>query len=280
MTNWIAARFLGGEVYFVGLSLSLLAAAIRFRLKSPRALSVAAMTALIGVVFVVFSATPFPFWGYGAWLVILLLALAAPSRKNPFRRIPLILLLFITISLAVIEFPYHLPQAIHISDRDAIFVIGDSLSMGADPPAKNWPELLGDSIEKPVTNLSFGGAMLDTALHNADKIEGRNLLIILEIGGNDLLKGRRDFETNLEVLLDSICMPERHVVMIELPLPPFFNRYGTAQRRLAKQYDVTLIPKRYLAGALAAPGATSDGLHFSNIGHALFAKKIEPFFIK
>ena len=62
--------------------------------------------------------------------------------------------------------------------------------------------------------------------------------------------------------------------MIELPLPPFYNRYGMVQRALAKSYGVTLIPKRYLAKIISTPGATVDGLHLSNTGHALFARSL------
>ena len=62
--------------------------------------------------------------------------------------------------------------------------------------------------------------------------------------------------------------------MVELPLPPFYNRYGMVQRALAKKYSVTLIPKRFMADVMSTPGATVDGLHFSNVGHILFARSL------
>jgi hypothetical protein len=62
--------------------------------------------------------------------------------------------------------------------------------------------------------------------------------------------------------------------MVELPLPPFYNRYGMVQRALAKKYSVTLIPKRFMADVMSTPGATVDGLHFSNTGHILFARAL------
>jgi acyl-CoA thioesterase-1 len=87
--------------------------------------------------------------------------------------------------------------------------------------------------------------------------------VILEIEGNDLLGGTSipKFREDLEKMLTLVCGPHRRVVMIELPLPPFYNRYGMVQRALANSHGVTLIPKRYLAQVITTPGATVDGLH-------------------
>jgi acyl-CoA thioesterase-1 len=100
--------------------------------------------------------------------------------------------------------------------------------------------------------------------------------VILEIGGNDLLGGTSipKFREDLEKMLALVCGPRRRVAMIELPLPPFYNRYGMVQRALAKSHGVTLIPKRYLAKVISTPGATVDGLHLSNAGHALLARSL------
>jgi lysophospholipase L1-like esterase len=35
-----------------------------------------------------------------------------------------------------------------------------------------------------------------------------------------------------------------------------------------------LMPKRFIAGLMSTPGATVDGLHFSNTGHILFARAL------
>ena len=80
-------------------------------------------------------------------------------------------------------------------------------------------------------------------------------------------------------MLAGVCRPHRRVVMLELPLPPFYNRYGTVQRALAKSYGVTLVPKRCLAGIITTPYATVDGLHLSNLGHALLARSLFEMFI-
>ena len=125
-------------------------------------------------------------------------------------------------------------------------------------------------------NISFGGAKVESALDNGRRINQNDALVILEIGGNDMLGGTSipRYRADLEKMLDLVCSSHRRVAMIELPLPPFYNRYGMVQRALAKSHGVTLIPKRYLARTIGAPGATVDGLHLSNTGHALFARSL------
>ena len=83
-----------------------------------------------------------------------------------------------------------MPPKIPLAKSDTLFVVGDSLSMGADPPGKNWPEFLGDLAGLKVRNLSFGGAKVESALDNAQRINQDDALVILEIGGNDLLEER------------------------------------------------------------------------------------------
>lgn len=61
-------------------------------------------------------------------------------------------------------------------------------------------------------------------------------------------------------------MPGRTLVMFELPLLPEMIPYGRAQRRLAKKYDVCLIPRRFFTKIVSGSDATSDGLHLSEIG--------------
>ena len=113
-------------------------------------------------------------------------------------------------------------------------------------------------------------------MDNARRINQDDALVILEIGGNDLLSGTSipKFREDLEKMMALACGPHRIVAMVELPLPPFYDRYGMVQRALAKEHGVILIPKRFIADVMSTPGATVDGLHFSNTGHILFARAL------
>ena len=288
MTRWadfVVGQFIGGRAFFYGVALCLLGCSLKRFLTNTYIHSLARVTVLAGVVFVVLSASPFSFWVYGMFFA--LLALAAFWPTNLLRHgkeaacLSLVLLLALSLLMVRTEILHSLPPKIRLTTSDTLFVIGDSLSMGADPPGKNWPELLGDLAKLKVRNFSFGGAKLETALENARRINQDDALVILEIGGNDLLGGTSipKFRGDLEKMLALACGPHRCVAMIELPLPPFYNRYGMVQRALAKSYGVTLIPKRYLARIISTPGATVDGLHLSNDGHALLARSLSEMLV-
>lgn len=93
--------------------------------------------------------------------------------------------------------------------------------------------------------------------------------VIVEIGGNDIpgSTSPSQFEIDLDALLSELHREKRHVVMLELPLPPFYHRYGMTQRRLAKKYEVALVPKRYFLSILADGDSTLDSIHLSQSGH-------------
>jgi len=175
-----------------------------------------------------------------------------------------------------------MPPKFQLAQGDTLIVVGDSICMGADPPGKNWPELLGDLAKLKVKNFSFGGAAVATSLDNARRINLGDASVIVEIGGNDVLSSTSipQFRADLEKMLALACGPRRRVAMIETPLPPFRNQYGQVQRALAREHGVTLIPKRYLASVMSTPGATVDGLHFSNAGHILFAQKLAEMLVR
>ena len=102
-------------------------------------------------------------------------------------------------------------------------------------------------------------------------------LVLIEIGGNDLIANvpSMTFEKNLEALLRRVSASERTVVMFELPLLPHKISYGRIQRRLARQYGVWLIPKKYLVSVIRGANATSDGLHLTIEGTQRMADLVE-----
>jgi acyl-CoA thioesterase-1 len=280
MKDWadfVVGQFIGGGAFFLGMALCLLGCFLKFLFSQSKIQSIARVTMLVGIVLVVLSACPFSFWVYGVFFA--LLAWAALRANTGLWRGKktggLLLLLLLAQSLLMVraEVLHRTAPKIPFATSDTLFVIGDSLSIGADSPGKNWPELLGDLARLRVRNLSFGGAKVASSLDSALNINHDDVLVILELGGNDLLGGTSvpKFRDDLEKMLGLICGPHRHVAMIELPLPPFYNRFGKVQRELAKSHGVTLIPKRYLAKVICTPGATVDGLHLSGAGHALFA---------
>jgi acyl-CoA thioesterase I len=283
MTDWasfVVGHFIGGWALFSGIVLCLLGCSLKAFCIKTRIQSFARITVLAGGVFVILSAAPLSFWSYGVFFALLALAAFVPTDRIRWDRkakhLSLLLLLAQSSWMAWTEILYSLPPEIPLTATSTMFVIGDSLSIGADPPGKSWPALLADLTGLKVRNFSFGGARVGSSLDSALRIDQEDALVILEIGGNDLLGGTPipKFREDLDKMLTLASGPRRHVAMIELPLPPFHNRYGIVQRALAKSHNVTLIPKRILSKIITTPGATVDGLHLSNTGHALLARAL------
>ena len=279
-TNFLVGQFIGGQALYLGIALCLMGCSLKIFFSKSRIQSLARITVLAGIIFVVLSAAPFSWWAYGAFFSLLIFAAFVPTDRlrwaTQARRLPFVLALLVGSWMIGTEIHYSLPPKIQLATADTLFVIGDSISIGADPPGKNWPDLLGDLNKLNVRNFSFGGAKVESSLDSALRIDREEALVILEIGGNDLLGGTSisKFRGDLDKLLSLVSGPHRQVAMIELPLPPFYNQYGMVQRALAASHHVTLIPKRYLARVIGTPGATVDGLHLSNTGHALLARSL------
>ena len=162
-------------------------------------------------------------------------------------------------------------------DKPTFFLIGDSVSAGmSDADKGTWPRLLTQQHPVDVRDCSKMGATVKSARRQAESFGDETGLVLLEIGGNDMLgtTSADQFEEQLGLLLADVCRAERTVVMFALPLPPLSNRFGLIQRRLASKYDVILLPQRIFAGLLTTSGATLDGIHLSPKGHQMMADTI------
>lgn len=278
----LALHFAGGGAFFSGAACLLIGIALVI-CKTGRIAALAGRLAVaIGIVVVACSATPLPSWAYGIWILCLVFWMVGrsftPGRVWMLRlkTIGPILPFAWTLAAIGMEIPYQISPAIPKSEWKTLFVIGDSLS-AADPTygEKPWPEVLADRHpEVHVVNLAQVGATVKSAMKQSAQVDAG--LVILEIGGNDLLghTSPEEFADRLELLFGRLAGPSRTLVMLELPLPPFYNRYGAIQRRLAHQHGVFLIPKRYFAGVLGGEAAVLDGLHLSPNGHRKMAEMI------
>lgn len=177
------------------------------------------------------------------------------------------------LTAVLMEWPWRrLPTVSPVASRRLV-VIGDSLSAGTGQGETTWPKVLSVRPGLEVVDLSRPGETVDSALAQAARIPPGAGLVLLEIGGNDLLgpTTASGFEIGLERLIQSAAGPGRVLVMFELPLSPWGHRFGRAQRRLSVEHGVALIPKRVLADVLGSPGGVLDGLHLSDQGHRRMA---------
>lgn len=275
----VALHFANGAAFFSG-AVCLLIGIGTIRFAKRRALLVLArMLLLVGLACIVISATPLPIWAWCVWVVVFVAWIATVARTARAKRqsIALSALVGCTLVAVVWELWYQLPPRNVPGRWNKLVLIGDSLSAedfreGGDP----WPTLIARDHGVEVVNLAFSGATAGFAEKRVASEEVAGALVLLEIGGNDILGSTTPtgFEQNLERLLQKVCRADNAVVMLELPLPPLYNRYGEIQRRLARRHDVVLVPKRYFCGVLRGQQSVLDGLHLAPAGHKKMADMI------
>jgi acyl-CoA thioesterase I len=280
MHDWLIFHVGSGQAFFSGIFLIQLAGFSAF-MKRGRWLAFGrVVSACAGMILVAISSTPLPVWFYAAAGAITLGWLGVDGFTKTARQQGGLALRFATLAVGwigvALEAPFHLMPAIPQLQSPQVFLVGDSLSAGIDRVTETWPKVFSRSHHVVIHDLALAGADVTTAMLQAKQVTGPASLVLAEIGGNDVLRANRpeDFEQGLDVLLAKLREDGRTVVMLELPLPPFHNRYGEVQRRLAKRHGVLLIPKRILMGVLTTAGATVDRFHLSPAGHALFAETV------
>jgi lysophospholipase L1-like esterase len=150
---------------------------------------------------------------------------------------------------------------------EKVFVIGDALSAGIGyKHEKTWAEIASRRSGLSFIQLSAGGATVDSSLESAELVNGNDVLVILEIGGNDILRKTdlRDFRRDLNTLFRIInSVPGRTVLMFEMPTPPLHKGYNMIQREAAAKYHANVVPSWFFAKLLTDPKMTVDGLHLS-----------------
>ena len=277
--NPILLRFTDGTTFFVGLALVLGAEALLFRFHAPVVRPVLTVLALVGAVLVVISATPLPMSMYVVWGITALAGLVLGNRSEASVRSRWMaggFLLVFTAGFCLAELPYRSMPHLVVEKDATVYVIGDSISAGIGTSERCWPTMLEEMTGLRVVNLAQPGAKVADAVRQASRIEASNAVAIVDIGGNDLLGGTDAavFRDQLDSLISTLRAAKHQVLIVELPLIPFMNTFGQAQRRIAAKYDAALLPKKVFAQVLGTRNGTLDGLHLSQEGHTAMAKSI------
>ena len=169
-----------------------------------------------------------------------------------------------------------LTASVNASDAPTVLVFGDSLSAGYGIDVdQSWTTLLQarleyEGYEHRVVNASISG---ETTEGGATRIEHAitifdPALIILELGGNDGLRGipSTRMKGNLEKIIRSSAMSGAAVVLLGIRIPTNYGpRYTEAfesvYRELAAQYDIPWIEFFMDGVALNDELMQADGIH-------------------
>jgi acyl-CoA thioesterase-1 len=274
--NWLVYHIVSGQAFFSGIVLVVIAATSSTS-AHPICARITVLSGLVGAIAIAVSSAPIPYWYYGIAISVTMVWVGS-QFKQQWRRWPPYAVILVWVVAGVFEIPYHVIPALRPVEQRAVTIIGDSLSagMGGEDSSTTWPRILADEHGIEVHDLSHVGETAASALRRARSERVVSPLVIIEIGGNDLL-GRTSatqFASDLDALLAHVTEPDRQVVMFELPLPPFRHGYGRIQRVLARKHDVALVPKRVLLSVLAADESTLDTIHLSQAGHERMAARV------
>ncbi len=152
-----------------------------------------------------------------------------------------------------------LPAIPVMGPQRRIIAFGDSLfaGYGLDPaqsyPARLEAALRTKGVNAAITNAGISGdttaAGLQRLAFTLDAQTEKPDLFILELGGNDLLRGLSPAETkaNLAKMLDELKARDIPVLLMGMRSPPNYGpeyqaEFDALYRDLAKQYDADLIP--------------------------------------
>lgn len=267
-----------GQAFFAGLACFILAAVLSAPSSRRWVRTARTILACFGGILIVASATPLSPWLYALLFIAGLSwggSEAIPSRVPARLAVGLrVAVIVVGMGAMLVELPYHrMPGVPHLG-RPTLGIVADSMTAGLGAEGeRTWPGRFADGHAAIVRDHSRAGATVATALRQAEAIAPDEDLVLLEIGGNDLLGGTSpdEYERGLASLLSAVRKPGRVVVLLELPLLPTFNAFGRIQRRLAREHGAILIPKRVLLGVLLRPGATLDSIHLAESGHRAMA---------
>ncbi len=92
------------------------------------------------------------------------------------------------VAAVLVELPYHLSPRVPQLGHPILGIIGDSVTAGmGEQKAVTWPRIFADRYGVVVHDHSLAGANVASALRQAASVSSDERLVLLEIGGNDIL---------------------------------------------------------------------------------------------
>jgi acyl-CoA thioesterase I len=162
------------------------------------------------------------------------------------------------------------------TDAPVIMVFGDSLSAAYGLSQKDgWVALLGKKLEQDKLNYKVVNASIsgETTLGGATRINAalkqhRPAVIVVELGGNDGLRGLplTDSKANLDKIILASKKQKAHVLLVGMQLPPnygmeYTEKFHAMYAALAKQHKTALVPFMLEGVADSRDNFQADNIH-------------------
>ena len=169
-----------------------------------------------------------------------------------------------------------------------IVAFGNSLTAGLGvSPTRTYPAVLQRRLDQAgyqfeVINAGVSGETTAGGLRRLDWVlKGKPSIVILELGANDGLRGQSlaDAYSNLERIIQRLQAAGVRVVLAGMKIPPnygdeYTTNFSVMYEKLARAYEIPLIPF-LLEGVAAVPELNqADGLHPNAEGYHIVAQNV------
>jgi len=135
------------------------------------------------------------------------------------------------------------PPVAPIGPSEVIVAFGDSLTYGTGAKEdESYPSVLAQLIGRKVVRSGVPGEMTGGALARLESVidEYRPALVIVCLGGNDMLRKLNDAEivSNLRAIIKSLKERGIAVVLVGVPRPALLTSAAAFYGELAKEYHI------------------------------------------
>jgi acyl-CoA thioesterase-1 len=173
---------------------------------------------------------------------------------------------------------------------EKVLLLGDSLMAGYGLPNEQHlsvvleNDLQQDGHNIKIINGSVSGSTSSGGLNRVDWAIGEPGLdlVILGLGANDMLRGINPNETekNLEQIIQTVKDKEIKIILAGMLAPithgiQYKNQFDQIYPRLAKKYDIPLIPFLLDGVALKPEYNQSDGMHPNDKGTLIISQTLK-----
>ncbi len=178
--------------------------------------------------------------------------------------------------------------AVVVDRRPVIVAFGDSLSAGyGEDVGKSFPDYLQKLLDQQgyhyrVVNQGISGdTTMGGRLRTAAALELKPAIVILELGGNDGLRGLplKQTRDNMDLMAGEFTRAGAKLLIAGITLPPnygpdYIRDFERMYSTIATKYRAPLIPF-LLQTAIGMPGAMqSDGIHPTAKGNQQVAQYV------
>lgn len=175
------------------------------------------------------------------------------------------------------------PREAPIAAGERVLVLGDSISAGYGVrPEQAWPVLLASETGWSIINAGVSGHRTTDGLARLPALldEHAPHAVIVELGGNDMLRGVAESQivANLESILAMVRERKARPILIAVPRPSAIavalSSLAPAEfyERVADEAGAPLV-SRALSAVLSDPSNRLDPLHPNAAGHRELARR-------